>query len=266
MSSLSPSSTAGAAATTAVMAGRTALTLLRSPQVLGIAVLQALMFLVMFRYVIGGAIDLPGVTYVSYVVPGLVVAGLLFTAGGSAVAVAEEAASGLYDRLRSLPVPGRAVLGGRAVADAALLVGIGTITLLVGFAVGFRVDGGAAGLVGAFALLVAYSLAIACIFVWVGLVAGSAQAAQGLGLLSIPFSFLSSAFVPVDTLPTVLRLFAEVQPLTMMVNAWRGLLLGDQMIATLDHSLGYYVTGSLLWSLALVAVATPLAVRAYRSD
>ena len=266
MSPLAPSSTAGAAATTAVMAGRTALTMLRSPQVLGIAVLQALMFLLMFRYVIGGAIDLPGVTYVSYVVPGLVVAGLLFTAGGSAVAVAEEAAGGLYDRLRSLPVAGRAILGGRAVADAALMVAIGTVTLLAGLAVGFRVDGGAAGLVGALALLGVYSLAFAWVFMWVGLVAGSPQAAQGLGILSVPFSFLSSAFVPVDTLPAVLRVVAEVQPLTMMVNAWRGLLLGDTFVATLDHGLGYYVTGSLLWSLALTAVTAPLALRAYRRD
>ncbi|WP_380163903.1 ABC transporter permease [Jannaschia sp. R86511] len=266
MSSLTPSSTAGPAATTEVMAGRTALTMLRRPQVIGIAVLQALMFLLMFRYVIGGAIELPGATYVDYVVPGLVVAGLLFTGGGSAVAVAEEAAGGLYDRLRSLPVAGSAVLGGRAVADAALMVAIGTITLLAGITVGFRVHGGAAGSVGALALLAVYSLAFAWVYVWIGLVASSPQAAQGLGILSIPFSFLSSAFVPVDTLPAVLRLVADIQPLTMMVNACRGLLLGDPFVGTLDHGLGYYIVGSLLWSLALTAVAIPLALRAYRRD
>ncbi|WP_370324027.1 ABC transporter permease [Euzebya sp.] len=103
-------------------------------------------------------------------------------------------------------------------------------------------------------------------FVWVGLVARGAQAAQGLGLLAVPLAFLSSAFVPVDTLPAVLRTIAEVQPLTMWIDATRGLLLGDAITATLEHGLGVSVVGSLVWALVLVAVAAPSAVRAYRRD
>ena len=173
--------------------------------------------------------------------PGFVVSGLIFTAGGSAVAVAEDAASGLYDRLRSLPIPGVAVLAGRALADAALMCFVALVTLLVGVAVGFRFGGGAAGALAAIGLVAVCSLAFAWVFVWLGLVSGSAQAAQGLGILGVPFSFLSSAFVPVDSMPAVLEAFADHQPLTFMVDAVRGLLLGDAATATFEHGLSYYV-------------------------
>lgn len=259
-----PTGTAGPVATIAAVAVRTGLTLLRSPQVLGIAVAQSVLFLLMFRYVIGGAISVGGVSYVDFLVPGFVVSGLLFTAGGSAVAVAEDAASGLHDRLRSLPIPGVAVLAGRAFADAALMILVALVTLLVGFAVGFRVGGSLTGLLAALALLAVYSFAFAWVFVWLGLVSGSAQAAQGLGILGVPFSFLSSAFVPIDTMPAVLRVFAGAQPLTFMVNAWRGLVLGEPAMADFAHSLPYYVIGSLLWSGALALLLAPLCLRAYR--
>lgn len=95
---------------------------------------------------------------------------------------------------------------------------------------------------------------------------GSAQAAQGLGILGVPFSFLSSAFVPIDTMPGVVQAFATWQPLTFMVDSWRGLLLGDTVTATLDHSLAFYITGSLIWSVVLLAAAAPLVLRAYRKD
>lgn len=259
-----PTRTAGPITTLLTVAGRTRWQLLRSPQVLGIAVASSVLFLLMFRYVIGGAIGVPGVTYVDFLVPGFVIAGLLFTAGGSAAAVAEDAASGVYDRLRSLPIPDVAVIAGRAVADTGLMVLVALVTWAVGFAVGFRLDVGVGNVLAALALLAAFSLAFSWIFVWMGLVSGSAQAAQGLGMLAVPFSFVSSAFVPVETMPGVLRVFAEAQPLTFMINAWRGLVLGDPVVATFDHTLAYYVTGSVLWSLALMLVAAPLAVHAYR--
>lgn len=99
---------------------------------------------------------------------------------------------------------------------------------------------------------------------WLGLVSGSAQAPQGLGIIGVPFSFLSSAFVPTHSMPGVLRLFAEHQPLTFMVNAGRGLVIGDAAAARFRPSISYYIIGSLLWSLALAAIFAPLAVRAYR--
>lgn len=261
-----PAGTAGVFTTLSAVAVRTALKIARSPQILGIAVVQSVLFLLMFRFVLGGAIGIRGLSYVEFLVPGFVVSGLLFTAGGGAVAVAEEAASGLYDRLRSLPVPGVAVVAGRAVTDAGLMVVVALVTLAVGFAVGFRTDAGPLTWLIALALLVLYALALAGLFVWVGLVSGSAQAAQGLGILGVPFSFLSSAFVPVDTMPGALRAFAAWQPLTFMVDTWRGLLLGDAVTATFDHSLAFYAAGSLIWSVVLLAVAAPLVLRAYRKD
>jgi hypothetical protein len=99
---------------------------------------------------------------------------------------------------------------------------------------------------------------------WLGLVSGSAQAAQGLGMLAVPFSFVSSAFVPIETMPALLRAFAGWQPLTFMINAWRGLVLGDPITATFERSLTFYVSGSLLWTLALLLLAMPLTLRAYR--
>jgi ABC-2 type transport system permease protein len=254
------------AATVGVVAGRTSLRLLRSPQVLGIAVAQSIVFLLMFRYVLGGAIGVEGVSYVDFLVPGFIVAGLLFTAGGSAVAVAEDAASGLHDRLRSLPVSDAAVLAGRALADAALMVLVGMVTLVVGLAVGFRLGGSALDVLVALVLLGVFAIGFAWVFVWLGLVSGNAQAAQGLGILAVPFSFVSSAFVPIDTMPAALRVFAEAQPLTFMVNAWRGLLVGDPATVTFDHSLTYYVVGSLAWSVALVAVMVPFTLRVYRRE
>jgi ABC-type multidrug transport system permease subunit len=259
-----PTRTAGSLTTILSIAARTALKMIRSPQVLGIAVLQSVLFLLMFRYVLGGAIGVPGVSYVEFLVPGFVVSGLLFTAGGTAVAVSEEATAGLYDRLRSLPISDRAVLAGRALADAVLMVIVALVTLGVGFIVGFETSAGVGNLLAAFGLLVVYALTFSFVFVWLGLVSGSAQAAQGLGLLAVPFSFVSSAFVPIDTMPAVLEAFAEWQPLTFMVNSWRGLLLGDPFAATFEHSVEYYIAGSLLWALVIVVAVIPFAIRAYR--
>ena len=261
---LTPTGTAGPLTTAATVAARGLRQLARTPQVLAISVVQSVLFLLMFRYVIGGAIGVPGVSYVDFLVPGFVVSGLVFTAGGSAVAVAEDAALGLYDRLRSLPIADVAVLAGRALADSALMIFVSLVTLLVGLAVGFRFGSSAAEVAAALGLVAVFAIAHAWIFIWLGLVSGSAQAAQGLGIIGVPFSFLSSAFVPTDSMPSVLQAFAEHQPLTFMVDAGRGLLLGDAVTATFEHSLSYYVIGSLLWSLALVAVFAPLAVRAYR--
>ncbi len=259
-----PTHTASWATTTFTVAGRTIRKLLRTPQVFGIAIVQSVLFLLMFRYVIGGAIDVRGVTYVEFLVPGFVVSGLLFTGGGSSVAVAEEAAAGLYDRMRSLPIADSAVLAGRAIADGALMVVVGLVTLLVGFVIGFRMSTTVADVALALGLLVVYALCFAIVFVWLGLVSGNAQAAQGLSILAVPFSFISSAFVPIATMPGPVQAFAKAQPLTFMVNSWRGLLLGGNVTRTFDHGLSYYVVGSLLWAVAIALIFTPLAMRSYR--
>jgi len=259
-----PTRTASAATTALTIGGRTTLKLLRTPQVFGIAVVQSIVFVLMFRYVLGGAIGVGDVTYVEFLIPGFVVSGLLFTGGGSAVAVAEDVSSGLYDRFRSLPISDRSVLAGRAMADSALMVLVGLVTLGVGFIIGFRMHSTVADVLLALVLLVVYALAFAYVFAYLGLVSGNAQAAQGLSILAVPFSFISSAFVPIATMPGAVQAFAKAQPLTFMVNSWRGLLLGDNITRTFDHSLSYYIIGSLLWSVAIALVFMPLAVRSYR--
>lgn len=259
-----PTHTASWTTTAFTVAGRTTRKLLRTPQVFGIAIVQSVLFLLMFRYVIGGAIGVSGVTYVEFLVPGFVVSGLLFTGGGSSVAVAEDVASGLYDRMRSLPISDNAVLAGRAMADAALMVLVGIVTLLVGFVIGFRMSTTVPDFALALGLLVVYALSFAIVFVWLGLVSGNAQAAQGLSILAVPFSFISSAFVPIATMPGAVQAFAKAQPLTFMVNSWRGLLLGNGITRTFDHSLSYYVFGSLLWAVVIALSFTPLAMRSYR--
>jgi ABC-2 type transport system permease protein len=259
-----PTHTASWSTTAFTVAARTIRKLMRTPQIFGIAIVQSVVFLLMFRYILGGAIGVSGVTYVEFLVPGFVVSGILFTGGGSSVAVAEDVASGLNDRLRSLPISDRAVLAGRAMADATLMVIVGLVTLGVGFIIGFRMHTTVPDVVLALGLLVVYALSFAIVFAWLGLVSGNAQAAQGLSILAVPFSFISSAFVPIATMPGPVQAFAKAQPLTFMVNSWRGLLLGDAVTRTFDHGLMYWVVGSLLWSVGIVLVFTPLAVRSYR--
>ena len=259
-----PTHTATWSTTAFTVAARTIRKLMRTPQMFGIAIVQSVVFLLMFRYILGGAIGVSGVTYVEFLVPGFVVSGILFTGGGSSVAVAEDVASGLNDRLRSLPISDRAVLAGRAMADATLMVIVGLVTLGVGFIIGFRMHTTVLDFVLALGLLVVYALSFAVVFAWLGLVSGNAQAAQGLSILAVPFSFISSAFVPIATMPGPVQAFAKAQPLTFMVNSWRGLLLGDAVTRTFDHGLTYWVVGSLLWAVGIVLVFTPLAVRSYR--
>lgn len=259
-----PAGTAGFVTAAKAIAVRTTRKMLRTPQVLGIAIVQSIVFLLMFRYILGGAISMNGVAYVDFLVPGFVVSGLLFTAGGAAVAVAEEAASGLYDRLRSLPISDWAVLAGRGMADALLMVIVGLVTTGVGFLVGFSTNASAGDILLALVLLGVYATAVACVFVWLGLVSGSAQAAQGLSILAVPFSFISSAFVPIATMPSWIQWFAKAQPLTFWVNSWRGLLLGDAVTKSYDHALSYYLVGGLVWAGVLVLVFSPLALRTYR--
>jgi ABC-2 type transport system permease protein len=252
--------------TVAAVAARSGYKLLRTPQVAGIAVVQSLVFLFMFRYVIGGAIGVPGVAYVDFLVPGFVVAGLLFTAGSGAVGTAEDAESGLFDRLRSLPIHDTSTLTGRVIAEALLLGVVAVITLAAGFVVGFRLSGPWWGLPVALGLLVVYSLTVAAVFMILGLVAGSGQAAQGLSILGVPFSFISSAFVPVATMPAVLKFIAEWQPLTFMVNSWRGLLLGDKALATFEHGRAFYIVGSLVWCAVIGLIGMVVSLKAYRKE
>src|SRR6266496_1386488 len=162
------------------IAKRTLLKFLRTPQLVVLGTIQGAMFLLIFRYVFGGAIGAGGMDYVNFLVPGFVTTGILFSGMGAATGVAEDLEQGFVDRLRSLPIPRSAVLAGRALADTAMQVWGLVITAAIGFAVGFRIHGSVAQALAAFGLLVLLGFAFEWLFITLGLFAGNAQAAQGL--------------------------------------------------------------------------------------
>ncbi len=255
---------AGMVATTLAVAGRTLKKFVRSPQLVVLGTIQGAMFLLIFRYVFGGNMNPGAVPYVDYLVPGFVAGGLLFSGMTTATGVAEDVEQGFFDRLRSMPVPRSALVAGRAVADTVILTWSTLFTIAVGYAVGFRPDGDPAQLLAALGLCVVFGFAFIWLFVLLGLLAGTAQGAQGVAMLVFPLSFVSSAYVPVDSMPGWLQPIAENQPLTVMTNAIRSLALGDPALAGLSHSTAHWVLLSLAWSFGLVAVFAPLAVARYR--
>ena len=260
-----PERPAAAVATTMSVAARTVRKFVRTPQLVVLGTIQGAMFLLIFRYVFGGAMTTPGgVPYVDYMVPGFVVTGLLFSGMTTATGVAEDVEQGFFDRLRSMPVPRWALVAGRSVADTGVLTWSLLVTAAIGFAVGFRPDGSVAELLLALGLCVVYGFAFVWLFVFLGLLAGTAQASQGVAMLVFPFSFVSSAYVPVDSMPGWLQPIADNQPLTAMTNAVRSLALGSPDAAGLSHTTGYWVALSLAWAAGLVAVFAPLAVAKYR--
>jgi ABC-2 type transport system permease protein len=259
----SPDGRAGVLATATTFAGRTVRQFVRTPQLIVVGALTSTMFLLIFRYVFGGAIGTGDVSYVDFLIPGLAAAGAMFSGTGGAVGVAGDVEGGLFDRLRSLPIPRSAVLAGRSLADTAL-VGWGLlVTIAVGFATGYRFHGTLPQAAAAVGLCLLYGFAFTWPFILVGLVAGSVQAANGMSMLVFPFVFVSSAYVPVESMPGWLRPIAEHQPITPMVGSVRALSLGDQAVAALGHSAGWFAVRAVAWSLVIVAVFLPLATRRF---
>src|SRR5512132_2552326 len=237
---------AGLPASALGIARRGLLKFLRTPQLVVVGTIQSALFLLIFRYVFGGAIAAGGLDYVDFLVPGFITTGLLFAGMGAAAGMAEDLEHGFVDRLR------------------ALLVWSLAFTSAVGFAVGFRLHGSLAGALAAFGLLLVFGFAFEWMFITLGLVAGTPQAAQGLALMVFPLTFVSSAYVPVESMPGWMQAVAEHQPVTVMVDAVRVLTQGPAAEAMLGHGAGWYVVRALAWSAAILAVFVPLAVARYR--
>lgn len=239
-------------AATAAVARRTVRKFVRSPQLAVVGTIQGAMFLLIFRYVFGGAIRSGGVPYVDFLVPGFVVTSVLFSGMTTASGVAEDLEQGFTDRLRSLPIPRLSVLTGRILADTTVLTWTLLVTVALGFAVGFRLHGSAAAGLAALALCVLFGFAFSWMFVVIGLFAGNAQAAQGMSLLVFPLTFVSSAYVPAASMPGWMQAVARHQPITVMADAARDLCLG--------RPAGHAVVLSVVWSVVVVAVFAPVAV------
>src|SRR5262249_47630041 len=194
-----PDPGAGFLTATGQTARRTGLQFLRTPQLLILPTIMGALFLFIFRYIFGGAIDTgSGVDYVDFLIPGFLATTYLWTGMNAPAGIAEDAASGVHDRLRSLPIPRVAAVAGRSVADALLSTWVLLVTALLGFAVGFRTHADLGAVVLAFGVILLASYAFTWVFISFGLSMGNAQAAQGLAtLLVVPLAFVSSAYVPV---------------------------------------------------------------------
>jgi ABC-2 type transport system permease protein len=258
---VAPDSPPSAWGTASAYAGRTLKQFIRTPQLLIVGAVTSIMFLLIFRYVFGGAIGTGTIKYVDFLIPALAAVSGLF--GSGVVGVAEDSDSGLFDRLRSLPVPRPAILLGRSIADTALIMWGTFVSVVVGFVVGFRVHGGLLAAVAALGLCVVFAGAFSWIGIFLGLSAGSSQAAPGLSFAVFPLIFVSSAYVPVESMPSWLQPIAENQPVTAMVGAVRALVLGGDTKTILGHSTSWFVVRSLLWSGVIAVLFATLAARRF---
>jgi ABC-2 type transport system permease protein len=242
------------------VAARTIKKFVRTPALIVAGTAQGVLFLLIFRYVFGGAVAHTGsLSYVDFLVPGFVVTGVLFQGMSASSGVAEDLQGGLFDRLRSLPIRLVSIVTGRVGADSALVAWGVLVMTAAGFAVGFRIDGSTAAAVAAFGLTVLYGFAFVWLFIAMGFFAGSPQAAQGLSFLVFPLSFVSSAYVPVATMPGWMQGFASNQPLTLMCNTVRLLTGGPAAQRLLGHPVSYYLWPSLAWTAGIILVFAPLA-------
>lgn len=229
----------------------------RIPEVLIFALIQPVMFVLLFRYVFGGAIATPGESYVNYLMPGIFAQTVAFGAVASGIGLAEDLRRGIIDRFRSLPMARSAVLVGRTVSDLVRNSVVVAVMYIVGLLVGFRPAGSIGQQVVAFALLLLTSFAFSWIGVVIALSMKTVEAVQSAGFIWLfPLTFASSAFVPTDAMPGWLQVFAENQPFTIVVNAVRALFL--------DQPVGNLIWLTLAWMIGILAVMVPLATRQYR--
>jgi ABC-2 type transport system permease protein len=251
-----PGRVAAAFSDTIDVAGRNLRTLLRTPQALIFATIQPIIFVLLFRYAFGGAIRVPGVNYVDYLMPGVFAQTVAFGAIGTAVGLSADLRSGILVRFRTLPMARIAVLGGRTLADLARNLLVVAVMVGVGFAAGFRTANGAAGLFAALGLGIAFGYAVSWGFAALGLRVSDPEAAQAA---AVPVVFLlvftSAAFVPSTAMPGWLQAFGTHQPVNALVTAERALILGGPA--------AHDVLISLAWSGGMLLVFALLAARSY---
>ncbi len=246
-----------------VLAKRSVLRTLRAPELIVFVTIQPVMFVLLFRYVFGGAIQVPGGQYVNYLMPGIFVQTVAFGGVITGIGLAEDMQRGLIDRFRSLPMSSSAVVTGRTVADLARNLFTVAIMLIVGFLVGFRPGGTIFEFLLGILVLMGISFAFSWISAFIGLLVRSVEAAQSGGFIWLfPLTFASSAFVPVATMPSWLRGFAEHNPVTVLSDALRGLFHVNPALTTGD--IRWALIQSVGWIIAILAVFVPLSVMQYR--
>jgi ABC transporter DrrB family efflux protein len=240
--------------------GRNLRHFVREPGLLVFSTIQPVMFVLLFVYVFGGAIEKslpPGVAYVDFLLPGIFVQSVTFRASQTAVGLAQDLERGVIDRFRSMPMARSAVLAGRTIADLVRNLFVIALMAAVGSVIGFRFQEGAGEAVASILVVGLFSFALSWIFVFVGLTARVPEAAQSAGFIAIfPLVFASSIFVPVETMPPWLEGFATISPVTATADAARALAIGGEVAEPLARTL--------LWCAAILAVFIPLCVWRYR--
>lgn len=229
----------------------------RQPQAAVFLLVQPVLFVLMFRYVFGGAIQTPGGSYVDFLMPGIFTQTMIFGGISTAVALSEDMGSGFLDRIRALPVSRGAFLTGRVLADTARNVVSILLMTAVGVAVGFRPDLDAVRLLLAFGLLLLVGVAFLWLYAWLGLRVSTPEAAQAASFpLVFPLVFVSSVFVPTQSMPSWLQVFADHQPVSVTAQALRALLDGGDYAGPLLQAVA--------WSIGIGVVFAALAIRRYR--
>jgi ABC transporter DrrB family efflux protein len=242
---------------TLIIAERNLVRLPRTPELFIGYTLQPIMFVLLFRYVFGGAISTPGYSYVDFLIPGIIVQNTAFGGFATALGLNEDVRKGLIDRFRSLPMSRAAVLGGRTLSDIATNALSITILLITGVIIGFSFHTSFTHAAAGIVLLLLFGYGFSWFLAWLGLLVRSQESVNSVGFIAVfPLTFISSAFVPVASMPAGLKDFAEVNPFTIIVDAMRHLWLG----APAHNS----VWGAVVWSFVIVAVFAPLAVSRYR--
>jgi len=231
----------------------------RTPEAVFFSTLQPIMFTLLFVYVFGGAIHIPGIPYVDYLMPGIYVQTVAFGAVSTAVGLSEDLNKGLIERFRALPMARSAVLAGRTTADLVRNVFVVVLISVVGFAVGFRISTDFGLFLCGLLIVLLFSYTLCWGFATLGLSAANAETAQIMVFpVLFPLIFASSAFVPVSSMPGWLQAFAKHQPVTQVVDAARSLMTGGSLQDT------GAVWAALAWCAGLLLVLVPLAVRKYR--
>ncbi len=242
---------------TLVIAKRSLLRIPRQPDLLVAFTIQPVMFVLLFVYVLGGAIQTPGFDYVDFLMPGIIVQSMVFGGFVTALGLAEDLKKGLIDRFRSLPMASSALLTGRTLADIATNVTQLAIMIVVGLLVGFNFTTSVPEILAGIVLCLLVGYVFSWVFAFIGLVASSPEAANGYGFTIIfPITFISSAFVPIESMPGWLQPIAEANPVTFMVDAVRALFIGTPA--------GNSIWGTLVWCVVIVGVFAPLSAWRYR--
>jgi ABC-2 type transport system permease protein len=244
-------------AQTLSMAWRALKKMRRNPEQFFDVTIQPLLFTAMFAYVFGGAISGDVKSYLPLMIPGIVAQTVLTTCMATGVQLREDMEKGVFDRFKSLPIARIAPLAGPMVADVVRYLIAAGLTFVTGIAMGYRPDGGVLGVLAAIVLAIFTGWAMAWIFTWIGTIARTARSVQGFSMMLLfPLTFLSNAFVPVDTLPGWLQTFVKANPVSHLVSATRDLANSG----TISAEVGWTV----LAGLVVIAIFAPLPVRSYR--